>query len=92
MSELSTGRIARFRQNEVLRLSADGLPGPFGFRCECAAARCRELVLVDADDVYAVRANPRRLVLAAGHETDLEQIVLRYDGYIIVELPERASG
>ena len=79
-------RLARFRQNEVLRESAQGLPGPFGFRCECAEADCRELVLVAAADVHAVRANPRRLVLATGHEADQERIVHAYDGYVIVEL------
>lgn len=80
-------RLARFRQNEVLRESAQGLPGPFGFRCECEETDCRELVLVDAPDVYEVRANSRRLVLATGHETDPpERIVLTYDRYVIVEL------
>jgi hypothetical protein len=83
---VTVGRVVRFRQNEVLRGFADDVPGPFGFRCECAASRCRELVLVDATDVYAVRANPRRLVMALGHETDGERIVLTYDRYIIAEL------
>ena len=84
-------RLARFRQNEALRAFAEGLPGPFGFRCECAKTRCRELVLVAAADVFAVRANPRRLVMAIGHETAQEQIVLAYDSYNIVELEELAS-
>jgi hypothetical protein len=43
-------------------------------------------VLVEAGDVYAVRANPRRLVMAIGHHTDQEQVVIKYDGYSIVEL------
>jgi hypothetical protein len=84
----STWRLARFRKNEVLRDFAQGLPGPFAFRCECADRRCRELVLVEAVDVYAVRGNPRRLVMAIGHKTDQERIVIKYDGYIIVELVE----
>jgi hypothetical protein len=79
-------RLARFRQNEVLRESAQGLPGPFGFRCECTDRQCREIVLVEAGDVDAVRANPLRLVLAVGHEAGRERIVLSYDGYVIVEL------
>jgi hypothetical protein len=82
----SSWRLARFRKNEVLRDFAEGLPGPFAFRCECADRGCRELVLVEADDVYAVRANPRRLVMAIGHHTDQEQVVIKYDGYSIVEL------
>jgi hypothetical protein len=80
------GQKARFRENEVVRAFAEGLPGPFAFRCECADPRCREFVLVDADDVYAVRANPFRLVLAIGHDTDRDRVVLKYDGYVIVEL------
>jgi hypothetical protein len=82
----TVGRVVRFRQNEVLRRLAEEVPGPFGFRCECADSRCRELVPIDAADVYAVRANPRRLVMALGHETDDERVVLTYDRYIIVEL------
>jgi hypothetical protein len=82
----TVGRVVRFRQNEVLRRFAAEFPGPFGFRCECAASRCRELVPVEATDLYAVRANPRRLVMALGHETDGERIVLTYDRYNIAEL------
>jgi hypothetical protein len=88
----SNGRVARFRHNEVLRGFAEGLPGPFAFRCECTDVRCRELVLVEAADAYAVRANSRRLVMATGHETEQEQIVLTYDGYVIVELEEQARS
>jgi hypothetical protein len=85
-------RVARFRQNEALRAFAEDLPGPFGFRCECANRRCREFVLVEAHDVYAIRANPRRLVMANGHDTDREQIVLQYDGYVIVELEDEPQA
>jgi hypothetical protein len=85
-------RVARFRHNEVLRAFAEELSGPFGFRCECSNRRCREFVLVEADDVYAVRANPRRLVMAIGHDTDRERIVLQYDGYAIVELEDGSQA
>ena len=86
MTLASAWRLARFRQNEVLRGLTEGFPGPFGFRCECADPRCREVVLVEAGDVDAVRPNPRRLVMANGHESDRERIVLAYDGYVIAEL------
>lgn len=85
-------RREQFRENEVLRAFAEGLPGPFELRCECADPGCRELLLVDAADVYAVRANPRRLVMAIGHETDRERIVLKHDSYVIVELEEQARS
>jgi hypothetical protein len=86
VTALVPGRVARFRQNEALRGFVEGLAGPFGFRCECAELWCGELVPVDAADVYAIRANPRRLVMALGHETARERIVLTYDRYTIVEL------
>jgi hypothetical protein len=86
VTRASAWRLARFRQNEALRGSAGGLPGPFGFRCECGDRFCQEFVLVEADNVHAVRPNPRRLVMANGHESEHERIVLEYDGYVVVEL------
>ena len=92
MTIASSWRAARFRQNEALRAFAAGLPGPVGLHCECADPRCRELVLVDAAEVYAVRANPLRIVLAIGHQTNQERIVLEYDRYVIAELREQAPA
>ena len=86
MRDPGTLRLERFRQNEVLRESAEGLPGPFGFRCECADVHCHELVRVEAGDVDAIRANPYRLVLAVGHEADGERIVLTDNRFLIVEV------
>jgi hypothetical protein len=37
-------------------------------------------------DVYAIRANSRRLVAIVGHETDAERIVLKQRDYVILEL------
>jgi hypothetical protein len=85
VSERASSREARFRENEVLRASADTVPGPFGFRCECAGD-CRVLVVVDPFDLSAVRATPRRLVIAPDHVTEEAQVVLRRDGYLVVEL------
>jgi hypothetical protein len=82
------GRVARFRQNEALRAFAEVLPGPFAFQCECSNGRCRELVLVEGAHVHAVRTNPRRLVMANGHEGNQERAVVQYDGYVIVELDD----
>jgi hypothetical protein len=88
----SAWRLARFRQNEVLREFAETLPGPFAFRCECEDPRCRERVLVDADEVQTVRPNPRRLVMAIGHPTAQDRVVLAHDGYVIVELAGGAAS
>ena len=81
-----SARETRFRENEVLRAfaEAEALPGPFGFQCECTRD-CPELVIVDSVDVSAVRANPERLVVRPGHPTEGARVVLRRDGYLIVE-------
>jgi hypothetical protein len=92
LTNSDVGRVARFRKNEALRASADALPGPFAFQCECSNGRCRELVLVEAAHVHAVRSNPRRLVMANGHEGDGERAVVQYDGYVIVELDNDWQG
>jgi hypothetical protein len=85
-SPLAVSREERFRQNEVLRAFAEGAPGPFAFRCECGHADCPEIVMVADDDVYAIRANSRRLVTTVGHESDAERVVLRKRDYLILEL------
>ena len=81
-----SARETRFRENEVLRTFAEAaaLTGPFGFQCECTRD-CPELVMVDSVDVSAVRANPERLVVRPGHPTEKARVVLRRDGYLIVE-------
>ena len=81
-----SARETRFRENEVLRAfaEAEALPGPFGFQCECTRD-CPELVMVDSFDVSAVRANAERLVVRPGHPTEQARVVLRRDGYLIVE-------
>jgi hypothetical protein len=81
-----SARETRFRENEVLRALAETkeFPGPFGFQCECTR-ECRELVMVDTVDVSAVRPNPGRLVVKPGHPTEEARVVLRRDGYLIVE-------
>jgi hypothetical protein len=84
MTEERTSSRETFRENEVLRTTTEGLPGPFRFRCECARD-CAELMMVDALDVSAVRENPKRLVITPGHLTD-EAIVLGREGYLIVEM------
>ena len=84
--EQPSARETRFRENEVLRgfAAAEALPGPFGFQCECMRD-CPELVMVGSVDVSAVRANPERLVVRPGHPTEEARVVLKRDGYLIVE-------
>ena len=85
MTWASRGQIDRFRHNEVLRASAAKLTGPFAFTCECSRPHCDELVVIEAADMDRIRANPRRLILATGHQTDQHTIVLRAERGAVVE-------
>jgi hypothetical protein len=56
------------------------------FVCECADEKCVVLVAVPLDAYTAVRSNPRRFILAPGHEDpELETVVERHEGFFVVE-------
>ncbi len=87
----------RFRQiNEELTESLREIPGDSDALvvvCECGARDCAQTVTVP-DVVYeAVRGNPRRLVVAPGHELlDVETVIERAEGYVLVEKHEETAG
>jgi hypothetical protein len=59
---------------------------PVGFRCECAQLGCNQLVELTVREYEEIRANPRYFVLLPGHQfSDVETVVARNPGYIIVE-------
>lgn len=65
---------------------------PVGFRCECARLGCNQLVELSVREYEEIRSNPRRFVLAPGHEfPDVETVVETGAGYIIVEKRELAG-
>jgi inactivated superfamily I helicase len=56
------------------------------FVCECASLACTERITIGLDEYAWVRSEPKRFMLVAGHEqADIEQIVTRRDGYVVVE-------
>ena len=56
------------------------------FVCECASLACTERITLELDEYEWVRSDPTRFVLVAGHELpDVEQIVARRNGYVIVD-------
>jgi hypothetical protein len=56
------------------------------FACECAALRCNVLVELTVSEYEAVRAHPRRFLLAPGHELPaIETVVHQGEGYVVVE-------
>lgn len=65
---------------------------PVSFRCECARLGCNELIELSLREYERVRANPRRFILLPGHERlDVEKVVERNPGYVVVEKIEAAA-
>lgn len=56
------------------------------FVCECSGAECTEWLHASLALYESVRADPRRFLLVAGHERpEVENVVERGDGYVVVE-------
>jgi hypothetical protein len=84
---------ARFRDiNERLRGDLETLTGeeePLRFVCECGNASCREGVQMGLAAYEAVRSHERHFAVVPGHEIpDVETVVERHDGYLVIEKPE----
>jgi hypothetical protein len=86
----------RVGQNEALfreindRIEAGRWPGDeserLAFCCECSMLGCNVLVELTRPEYERMRALPRRFVLVPGHELpDVEVVVVREPGYLIVE-------
>ncbi len=57
-----------------------------GFRCECASLGCTHMLSLTFREYERVRRNPRRFIVAPGHERlDVEAVVERRDGYLVVQ-------
>jgi hypothetical protein len=86
---------ARFREvNEAI--SRGQWPGEggalVGFRCECAALGCNRLIELPPQDYERVRAYPRRFIVLPGHErAEVETVVERRTGYLVVEKSDGAG-
>jgi hypothetical protein len=86
----------RVGQNEALfreineRIEAGRWPGDeseqLAFRCECSMLGCNHLLELTPAAYERVRANPRRFLLAPGHEiAGVEVVVEREASYLVVE-------
>ena len=65
---------------------------PVSFRCECAALGCSDLVQLSMHEYESVRSNSRRFIVVPGHERrDVEVVVERRDGYLVVEKVDQAG-
>ena len=66
---------------------------PVAFRCECSNLGCNLLVEMTLDEYEHARADPRHFVLVPGREPpEVEVVVERRTGYVIVEKVGRAGG
>jgi len=60
--------------------------------CECADVACTRSIEIDHGHYTAVRRNPRRFVVLAGHVyPDVEGVVEERDGYVVVEKHRAAA-
>jgi hypothetical protein len=91
-------RDQRLTENELLfrraneeaarqTLSGD-VPAALDVVCECTDRDCRKSLTMSTAEYEWLRQNPRRFVVLPGHEAPaVEQVVERFDGYVIVEHP-----
>jgi|SRR3954447_2623306 hypothetical protein len=74
--------------NEAIRTGRAGREAdtPRAFVCECGQLGCNDLVELTVAEYEAVRAEPRRFFMLAGHEIpDVEDVVERHERYIVAE-------
>jgi hypothetical protein len=98
---LTEERIARnnatFRDaNEHISAAAGayGIDAPVPFICECADARCSEIVRMTREEYEEVRAGSRHFLNVPGHQSaggGAAEIVAERNGYVIVEKLGRAG-
>jgi hypothetical protein len=89
--KLSTERLARnqalFREvNERLNEIHSPTVSFREFICECSDPRCPKSLAVAAGEYEAVRSNPKRFLVARGHELpEVEIVVEDCERFLIVE-------
>jgi hypothetical protein len=70
---------------EELAASFDLRDG-FTILCECGSGRCSEPIALSKDDYEQLRRVPTHFAVLPGHEIpDVEQVVERHDGFLVVE-------
>ena len=61
-------------------------PDPMSFVCECVDNTCARHVELTHAEYEAIRSNPKRFAVAPDHDDpELENVVERHKGYIVVE-------
>jgi len=71
--------------NERLRARMEGYDAPGPVICECSDQNCMDLLDLTPEEYEEVRAGGH-FVVATGHETpEIENVVARRDGYLVVD-------
>jgi hypothetical protein len=55
------------------------------YLCECEEERCTQLIPLTQQQYEAVRSNPRRFVVATGHQEVDERVVQEQPGFTVIE-------
>jgi hypothetical protein len=80
-------------QIESLNRNFGGEPPRMTVICECADGDCTERFEIPVSEYERVRADPRRYVIAPGHELpEYETVVERANGYDVVQKREGAPA
>jgi hypothetical protein len=84
---------AAFRKvNEGMQVGQDPA-GLLTFICECGRLGCTQMIELTRTEYEAVRANPRRFALLAGHEmVEVETVVETHERYVVVEKNEEVEA
>jgi hypothetical protein len=62
------------------------------FCCECGELGCNDLIELTIGEYEHVRSNPRRFVIALGHQRpEIETVVESHPGYAVVEKRDEAA-
>ena len=77
----------RRANEEAARQALQGdVPTELDVVCECTDRDCRQSLTMPTAEYEWLRQNPLRFVVLPGHEAPaVEQVVERFDGYVIVE-------
>jgi Histidine kinase-like ATPase domain len=71
--------------NETIEEGRKTAEGPIGFVCECGRLGCGLVIDLSLDEYEHVRADGRQFLVAPGHETPVDRLVVAIDGrYTIV--------
>ena len=96
--EIGAVALSRVARNQAMlrelneRIDAESEDAPILFRCECGELGCNRLIPLRRDEYEAVRVEPRRFIIAAGHlVAELEREVEHHAEYAVVETHPHTS-